>query len=139
MQEKTFKKDEFIFKAGDENFFLYKIVSGKTLSFFIQGSKITSLGEENPGNFAGTNSFFLKKPTGTYTVALEETKVIFFDQKDLEENFPSWLKTIAQNLVKKTEEQMIPIISHGIRKAIGNIKPLTIEDQRHYLQLTGII
>ncbi len=135
MQEKIFKKDEFIFKAGDTSNFLYKIVSGKTFSFLIQGSKISPLGEEGDGSFSGSNSFFLKKPTGTFSIALEETKVIIYDQKDLEENFPPWLKTVAQSLVKKTEEQMLQVVSHGIRKASGKIKPLSIEEQRHYLQL----
>jgi CRP-like cAMP-binding protein len=135
MQEKIFKKDEFIFKAGETSNFLYKIVSGKIFSFIIQGSKISPLGLETAGSFSGSNSFFLKKPTGTFSIAMEETKVIIYDQKDLEENFPTWLKTVAQGLVRKTEEQMIQVVGHGIRKASGKIRPLSIEEQRHYLQL----
>jgi hypothetical protein len=55
----------------------------------------------------------------------------------LEKNFPTWLKTIAQNLVKKTEEQMSQVIERGIRKSLGKIRPLSIEEQRHFLQLIG--
>jgi CRP-like cAMP-binding protein len=140
MLEKVFKKDEFIFEAGDTNFTLYKIVSGKVLSFLVQGSKITPVGETNAGSFAGSNSFFLKKPTGTYTVALEETKVAIYTQEDLDAAFPNWLKTIAKSISQKTEENTLQIVEHGIKKTTGtSLKPLSIDEQRHYLQLLKLV
>ncbi len=140
MQEKVLKKDEFLFKEGDANYFLYKIVKGKILSFFVKGSKITPSGETLAGSFAGTNSFFLKKPTGTYAVAMEETSVIIYTQEELEAAFPNWLRTIAKSISQKTEEQMVQIAEHGIKKTSATtIKPLSIEEQRHYLQLLNLV
>lgn len=135
MQEKFFKKDEIIFKEGDSDFFLYKVIKGKIFSFIVQGSKVTPTGENLPGSFAGSNTFFLKKPTGTYAIATEDTAVEIYTQEDLDANFPNWLKTIAKSIARKTEEQMLQIADKGIRRATGAVKPLSIEEQRHYLQL----
>lgn len=136
MQEKIFKKDEFIFKAGDTNFLLYKVLKGRVFNFIAQGSKITPTGEVNAGSFSGSNSFFLKKPTGTYAVAMEDTTVCIYNQEDLDANFPNWLKTIAKSIAQKTEEQTLQIAEKGIKRAGGTaVKPLTIEEQRHFLQL----
>ena len=140
MQERIFKKDEFLFKPGDTNFFLYKIVKGKAFSFLVQGSKITSVGETGAGSFVGSNSFFMKHPTGTYTIALEDTSVMIYDQNDLDTSFPNWLKTIAKSIAQKTQEQMNQIAEHGVKKSTGtSIKPLSIEEQRHFLQLLGLV
>lgn len=140
MLEKAFKKDEFLFKVGDTNFGLYKIVKGKVLSFLVQGSKVTPVGETHAGSFAGSNSFFLKKPTGTYTVALEDTSVIIYSQEDLDAAFPNWLKTIAKSISQKTEENTLQIVEHGIKKTSGtSLKPLSIDEQRHYLQLLNLV
>lgn len=139
MQEKVFKKDEFLFKADDTNFFLYKIVKGKIFSFIVRGSKISPIWESSNGSFAGTNSFFLKKPTGTYVVALEETTVIIYTQEDLEAQFPNWLKTIAKSISQKTEEQSMLIAERGVKRTTESVKPLSIEEQRHYLQLIKLV
>jgi CRP-like cAMP-binding protein len=139
MQEKVLKKDEFLFKEGDSNYFLYKIVKGRILSFLVRGSKITPSGETHAGSFAGTNSFFLKKPTGTYAVAMEDTSVIIYTQEELDAAFPNWLKSIAKSISQKTEEQMTLIAEHGIKKASSTIKPLSIDEQRHYLQLLNLV
>ncbi len=60
-------------------------------------------------------------------------------QEELDAAFPNWLKTIAKSISQKTEEQMLLIAEHGIKKASSTIKPLSIDEQRHYLQLLNLV
>jgi CRP-like cAMP-binding protein len=140
MIEKIFKKGEVIFRTGDENYFLYKVISGKIISIFISGSKVTPVYLTTAGGFAGTLTFFLTSPPTVYAIAEEDTKVIIFDQEDLKTNFPGWLISLAKTLAEKTRTQILQIVERGIKKNMpGMLKPLSIEEQRRYLIILNLI
>jgi len=139
MQKKEYKKNEIIFQPGQKEYSLYKIISGKVLSLMVHGSKVTPIFMNTPGNFVGSTLFFLNVEVKTYAVAIEDTSVIIYDQKDLNENFPPWLKSMANSMARKTYEQINQLVERGIKKSFQGIRPLTIEEQRHYLQILKLI
>ena len=56
--------------------------------------------------------------------------------EELGKQFPEWLITIAQNITSKLRRTGDLIRQKGIRKQnVESIKPLSIEEQRHYYQL----
>jgi CRP-like cAMP-binding protein len=139
VQEKIFQKDEIIIKPGGKDHSLFKIISGKALTLVVQGSKVTPLFMHIPGTYLGSILFFLEDPEKTYSLVLEETSVIIYDQNDLNKNFPEWLKSMAISLAQKNYLQYGQIIEKGLKKSLSGVSPLSIEEQRRYLKILKLI
>ncbi len=139
MQEKEYKKDEIIFQPGQREYLLYKIISGKVLTLMVNGSRVTPVFLNTPGSYVGSTLFFLNQDAKIYAVAKEDTAVKIFEQEDLNENFPPWLKSMAKSMAQKTYEQINQMVERGIKKSYQGVTPLTIEEQRRYLQILKLI
>jgi hypothetical protein len=72
-------------------------------------------------------------------VVLEDASVIIYEQNDLNENFPPWLKSVAKSMAQKTYDQINQMVERGIKKSYQGVTPLTIEEQRRYLQILKLI
>jgi CRP-like cAMP-binding protein len=137
--EKKYQKNEIIFQPGQNTYSLYKIISGKVLTLMVQGSRVTPIFMNTPGSYVGSTLFFLNQDVKTYAVAVEDASVIIYDQKDLNENFPPWLKSMASSLARKTYDQINQMVERGIKKSYQGVTPLSIEEQRRYLQILKLI
>lgn len=129
-------KGELICAAGEESYDLYIIHSGKLLVYVNDGTKVTPLAYLNAGEYLGELSFFDHKPRSAHVVTLEEATLIKIPVDQLKTQFPEWLITIAQSITTKLRRTGDVIRQKGIRKQnVDTIKPLSIDEQRHYFQL----
>jgi CRP-like cAMP-binding protein len=139
VKNKEYKKNEIIFQPGQKEYALYKIISGKVLTLMVQGSRVTPIFLNTPGTYVGSTLFFLNQDVKTYAVVLEDASVIIYEQNDLNENFPPWLKSVAKSMAQKTYDQINQMVERGIKKSYQGVTPLTIEEQRRYLQILKLI
>ncbi|MFT6070316.1 MAG: CRP-like cAMP-binding protein [Bacteriovoracaceae bacterium] len=130
------KAGELVCCAGQEDFDLYIIHSGKLLIYVNDGTKVTPLAYLGEGEYLGELSFFDHMPRSAHVATLEPTTLIQVPVEELERQFPEWLITIAQNITSKLRRTGDLIRQKGIRKQnVESIKPLTMDEQRHYYQL----
>lgn len=130
------EKDEIICVAGQHDYDLYIIHTGKLLIFVNDGTKVTPLAYLNAGEYLGELSFFDRMPRSAHVATLEPTTLIQIPVDQLGKQFPEWLVTIAQNITHKLRRTGEVIRQKGIRKKnVETIKPLSIDEQRHYFQL----
>lgn len=131
-----FKKDQLICKQGDEDTDLYYIKKGKLLVFGNDGTKITPFAELEEGEYLGEFSFFDKMPRSAHVVAKEDSELIRITGESIDELIPPWVTTYANSLIQKVRHLNDLVSKKGIRKQnVKTIKPLSIEEQRHYYQL----
>ena len=129
-------KDELICVAGDNDVDLYKVRSGKLMVFVNDGTKITPLAYLGAGAYLGELSFFDHKPRSAHVVALEDCELIKVPVEELEKQAPRWLITMATHIAQKIRVTDELIRKKGIRRQnVESIKPLSIEEQRHYYGL----
>jgi CRP/FNR family transcriptional regulator, cyclic AMP receptor protein len=134
----TLQPNEVICRAGDEESDLFIVHSGKLLVFVVNGTQITPLAYLTDGEYLGELSFFDHKPRSAYVVAVEETTLIQIPTEELDRQFPPWLILMARHITKKLRETDELIRKKGLRKQnVETIKPLSIEEQRHYLGVIG--
>lgn len=132
----TLQKDELICIAGDQEVDLYRVRSGKLMVFVNDGTKITPLSYLGKDEYLGELSFFDKEPRSAHVVALEKTELIKIPVTELEEQAPRWLITMATHVAKKIRKADELIRKKGIRRQnVESIKPLSIDEQRHFFQL----
>lgn len=132
----TLDKDELICVAGDGEVDLYKVRSGKLIVFVNDGTKITPLAYLSKGEYLGELSFFDHKPRSAHVVALESCELIKIPVKELEKQAPSWLITMATHIAQKIRTTDELIRTKGIRRQnVESIKPLSMDEQRHYYQI----
>ena len=131
------KKDELIFRAGDTNTDLYIIHSGEVLVYVINGTQVTPLAYLGAGEYLGELSFFDHEPRSAFVIATEESTLIQIPTEELQRQFPAWLALLARHITKKLRDTDELIRKKGIRRQnVESIKPLSIEEQRHYLERT---
>ena len=138
MPEETIrlKKNDIIFAEGESDFNLFYISSGKVMAFLIHGTEVTPVAYFKRGDFVGELSFFDKSPRSASLVCLEETVLKKYNYQKSKNQFPAWTITLAESITKKIRNFDELIKNHGIRrKKTESIKPLTIEEQRHYFGL----
>lgn len=129
-------KDELVCVAGDQEVDLYKVRSGKLMVFVNDGTKITPLAYLGAGEYLGELSFFDHKPRSAHVVAVEPCELIKIPVNELEKQAPKWLITMASHIAQKIRTTDELIRTKGIRRQnVESIKPLSIEDQRHYYQI----
>jgi len=129
------KKGEVICLAGEQEFDLYIIHSGKLLICVNKGSQITPLAYLNAGEYLGELSFFDKKERSAHVICVEDTSLIKIPDTELEKQFPRWLSTLAKEVTSKLRHSDEVIRKKGIRKQnVDTIKPLSIDEQRDVYQ-----
>lgn len=137
-----FKKDQLICQKGEENMDLYFIKKGKVMAFGNQGTKVTPFAIIEENEFLGEFSYLDNEPRSSHLICLEETKLLVLPSKNIHENFPDWLLTLAQSITSKIRHLNDLVEKKGIRKKnVETVKPLTMDEQRHYysiLQEKGI-
>lgn len=127
---------ELVCCAGQHDYDLYIIHSGKLLIYVNDGTKVTPLAYLGAGEYLGELSFFDHMPRSAHVATLEPTTLIQIPVDQLGQQFPEWLITIAQNITSKLRRTGDVIRQKGIRKQnVETIKPLSIDEQRHYFQL----
>lgn len=130
------KQDELVCVAGDSEVDLYKIRSGRLMVFVNDGTKITPLAYLGDGEYLGELSFFDHEPRSAHVVALSPTTLIKIPVHELEKQAPAWLITMATHVAKKIRRADELIRKKGIRRQnVESIKPLSMEEQRHYYKL----
>ena len=131
-----FKKNDIIFSEGENDHNLYLISSGKVMAFLTHRTEITPVAYFKRGDFIGELAFFDKSPRSASLVCLEETVLKKYNYQKSKNQFPSWSITLAESITKKIRHFDEIIKGHGIRrKKTESIKPLSIEEQRHYYAL----
>lgn len=132
----TLKKDQILCLAGDLDTDLYIIHSGKLMVCVNKGTQITPIAYLTKGEYFGELSFFDSQPRSAHVISIEDTSLIRIPVDEKEKQFPRWLLSIAQSLTKKIRRTSDIIRVKGIRKKnVETIKPLSIEEQRHYYQI----
>ena len=135
LEVKKIKKDEVLFKQGDNDKTMYRVQSGSFLVFHAKGSRIDPLRTVKPGHFLGSSSFFLNIDKTLYVVALEDCEVVVIPIEEKKKQFPPWLSNIAASLSGKILDNLNLITNVGIKRKGEILSPLSIEEQRHFFQL----
>ena len=127
------KKDQIMCATGEKPDGLYLIHSGKLMVFVTSGTQVTPLAILSAGEYFGEMSFFDKSPRSANVIAIEDTSVVKISVDDIGNKFPKWLYQIANSMAGKLRESSEIIRKKGIRKKnVETIKPLSIDEQRHY-------
>lgn len=131
-----FKKDQLVCKQGEELHDIYKVISGKLFICTSKGTMVTPLAIIKKGEFFGEMSFFTKHPRIANAIALEDTQLVKISSTKYKESIPQWVHQLIKNVVLDISKLNQIIAEKGIRKTIDeSVKPLSIEEQRHYHNL----
>jgi CRP-like cAMP-binding protein len=135
----SLKKDEILFLAEEEKNDLYIIQKGKVMVFVQKGSQIIPVAYLGAGEYIGELSFFDDEPRSASIICVENTDFIKIETAEMNEQFPSWLKILGQQITKKIREGDELIRTKGIRKKnLESIKPLEISDQSRFFKLVDV-
>ena len=129
-------KETLICKEGDLSRDLYKIFKGKLLICNRNGHMVTPLAFLEPGQYFGEFSFFDGQKRSADVIAVEDTTLIKIPLAELKKQFPRWLSLTTKNMTNKLRLLDDVIRTKGIKKTkLDIIKPLTIDEQRHYFDI----
>jgi CRP-like cAMP-binding protein len=129
-------KETLICKEGDLSRDLYKIVSGKLMICSRNGHMVTPIAFLEDSEYFGEFSFFDGQKRSADVIAVEETTLIKIPHAELKKQFPRWLLLTTKNMTKKLRLMDDVIKTKGIKKTKADvIKPLTIDEQRHYYDI----
>jgi len=129
-------EETLICKEGDLSRDLYKIVKGKLLICSRNGHMVTPIAFLESGQYFGEFSFFDGQKRSADVIAVEETTLIKIPLAELKKQFPRWLLLTTKNMTKKLRVMDDVIRTKGIKKTkVDIIKPLTIDQQRHYYDI----
>lgn len=130
---KTYVKDQIVCAAGEDDHKLYYIESGKIMIFVTSGTQVTPLAYLEAGEYFGEMGFFSPAPRSANAIAIEECTMVQIKIEDLDQQFPAWLRRIATSMTNKLRQSSNIIRDKGIRKKnVETIKPLSIDEQRHF-------
>jgi CRP-like cAMP-binding protein len=130
------EKDQMLCAAGDTENDLFIIHSGKIMVFVNDGTKVTPIAYLGPGEYLGELSFFDNQPRSAHAIAIEASSLIRIPVSEIDRQFPRWLITIAQSITGKIRGADELIRKKGIRRQnVESIKPLTIDEQRHFYKI----
>ena len=138
LQNLTFKvaKNELICKEGDLTRDLYLIVSGKLMVCSRNNRMVTPIAYLEDGAYFGEFSFFDGQLRSADVIAVEETTLIKIPLAELKKQFPRWLLLTSKSMTKKLRLMDDVIRKKGIKKKnVDKMKPLSIEEQRHYFDI----
>ncbi len=128
-------KDQVICLEGQKSRDLFKLVSGKLLICSRNNSMVTALAYLEPGDYFGEFSFFDGLDRSADVIALEPSTLIKIPDSALKSQFPDWLLKTARSMTQKLRLMDQVIRTKGIKKQKSAVKPLTIDEQRHYYSL----
>tara|TARA_B100001971_G_C18268036_1_gene596494 strand:- start:65247 stop:65687 length:441 start_codon:yes stop_codon:yes gene_type:complete len=132
----TVPVDTVICKEGDLTKDLYVIVSGKLMVCSRNNTMVTPLAYLSDGDYFGEFSFFDNQARSADVIAVKETKLLKIPQAELKKQFPRWLILMSKCLTNKLRTFNGVVRSKGIkRKNVESIKPLSIEEQRHFYSI----
>ena len=130
------KKNDIIFAEGESDYNLYLISSGKVMAFLIHRTEVTPVAYFKNGDFIGELAFFDKSLRSASLVCIEDTVLKKYNYQKSKNQFPDWSIVLAESITKKIRHFDELIKNHGIRrKKTESMKPLSIEEQRHYYRL----
>jgi CRP/FNR family transcriptional regulator, cyclic AMP receptor protein len=130
------KKNDLICKEGDLTRDLYMIIEGKLLICNRNNRMVTPLAYLEKDSYFGEFSFFDGQKRSADVIALEDSTLMKIPLAELKKQFPRWLLIVAKNMTKKLRLMDDVIRKKGIKKnKQDHIKPLSIEEQRHYFEI----
>jgi CRP/FNR family cyclic AMP-dependent transcriptional regulator len=130
------EKDEVLCCEGDQETDLYLVVSGELLVCVRKESQVTAIARLGAGEYIGELSFFDNLPRGADIIALDSCQLIKIPAEEIRANFPRWITTLGHGLAQKLRLHDDVIRQRGIKKSnVETIKPLSIDEQRHYFKL----
>lgn len=138
MSEHTIKLpiESVLTKKDDESSDLYYVTSGKLMICSRSGSMVTPIAYVQKGEYFGELSFFDNLPRSADVIAVEPTTLVKIPSTELKKQFPTWLMIVAKQMTKKIRLMDQVISEKGIKRTnVQSIKPLSIEDQRHFFEL----
>lgn len=126
-------KDDVLCREGDIETDLYVVLEGQLLVCVRKGTQVTAIATLGAGEYIGELSFFDNQPRGADIVALAPSKLVKIPATELRQSFPAWIHTLGKVLAGKLRLHDDVIRQKGVKKAKAEtIKPLSIEEQRHY-------
>lgn len=129
------KKDQVFYLEGDFQLDMFIVSSGKLMVSLRKGTEITPLAYIGANELIGEVSYFDHMPRSADIIAIEDTTLIQIPQK-IKNNLPEWLDRLCSYTSTQIRKLDEITKAHGIKKKnVESIKPLSIEQQRHYLQL----
>lgn len=131
----TVAKDTVICHDGDDSSDLYKVLSGTLLICKRNNRMVTPLAYLSEGQYFGEMSFFDNISRSADVIATEDTILEKISQDKLDTDFPVWLRTIAKSMTKRLRNMNDIIADKGIKRAQGEVKPLSIDEQRRIYAL----
>ncbi len=136
---RSLKKDDVLCRAGDKDSDLYKIHKGQLIVCLTKGTQVIPIAFLNAGEYFGELSFFDQKPRSAHVIATEDTTLIQIPILELKKHMPKWLLTMAKSITAKIRitDQIIREKGLSKRQTI-HMKPLSIEEQRHYYSLINL-
>ncbi|MBL7665654.1 MAG: cyclic nucleotide-binding domain-containing protein [Bacteriovoracaceae bacterium] len=130
------KKDQILCREGDNETNLFIIKRGKLLVCLKKGTEVIPLAHLGAGEFVGELSFFDGEPRSANIIALEECELSKIPQAEITKKFPAWLILMAKQMTKKIRLYDEVVKGKGLkRKNVESVKPLTIQEQRHFFQI----
>jgi CRP/FNR family cyclic AMP-dependent transcriptional regulator len=94
---------------------------------------VTPLAFLESGQYFGEFSFFDGQKRSADVIAVEDTTLIKIPLAELKKQFPRWLLLTTKNMTNKLRLLDDVIRTKGIKKTrVDIIRPLTIDEQRHY-------
>lgn len=132
----TLPADTVICREGDLTKDLYIIVSGKLMVCSRNNTMVTPLAYLSDGDYFGEFSFFDNQARSADVIAVKETTLLKIPQAELKKQFPRWMILMSKCLTNKLRVFNGVVSSKGIKKKnVESIKPLSIEEQRHYYSI----
>lgn len=132
------KKDQVLCREGEIATDLYIVLQGELLVCVRKASQVTAIARIGADEFIGELSFFDGLPRGADIVALTDCQLVKIPVDQITTHFPAWVRTLGQVLSQKLRTLDDVIRQRGIKKGnLESLKPLSIEEQRHYYQLLG--
>jgi CRP-like cAMP-binding protein len=130
------QKDNILCAEEEQGRDLYFISSGKIMAFVTRRTEIIPVAHLSAGDFIGELSFFDNSPRSASLVCLEDSVLKKYNYQESLDQFPDWTIILAESLTKKIRIYDDLIKQKSMRKKNAEtMKPLSIEEQRHYYQL----
>ena len=129
-------KDTFLTTEGEKKTNLIQILKGEILVFVTKKSAIIPLGKLGPGDYLGELSFFDKRPRSAYSIALTNVEIKLYEDDELNQEIPNWLKEFGCSLAKKIRDNDRRLEEAQFRpRPIGEQITLTQEEQSRIYKL----
>lgn len=129
-------KETLICKEGDLTRDLYKIVTGQLMICSRNNHMVTPIAYLEDGSYFGEFSFFDGQKRSADVIATKDTTLVKIPLAQLKKQFPRWLLLTSKNMTRKLRLMDDVIRTKGIKKTkLDTIKPLSIDEQRHYYNI----